>query len=531
MELEPAPPPFVESFNPPSAPGAGFVLKGLEGIEFRDQNGFIWMSDSLGVEQGIMGFNYDEATGTRQILITDNVTTTPSSINAMLELASTKGAFLPNRLTTAQKNAFTTNVDGMLWYDTTNSRMSWRQSGADTFPLTGITNTSDITSGGGVSPSLFLSTTGVSAGSHAFPASITLDTKGRVTAITNGTAPVTTVFGFAPIASSGGTTPTLSLNNSGVTAGDYYLAHVTVDAHGLVTSIEQGSLTGSLGIVIGGGLLAPDISIADTTVAEGTYVYPSFTVNSRGQLTAAASGAINAGSGIVVSGVAPNNTISINNSGVTAGTYVFPSVDINAEGRITSASGGSLTAGAGIGITGTAPNNTISITTTGVSAGQYFGDALTVNTLGQVTGAVRSHCALSNYDTNQTIGTGADVAVIFDGTNQVTCDAGGWHSNSVNNTRITPGVIGHFIVNISARLNDSATATYLVVSLLRNGTADLNTQAQLVQGKPGTNSMNASFSVVVETQLITDYFELSVRHNSVGSQSLTFASIAIARCG
>jgi len=77
----------------------------------------------------------------------------------------------------------------------------------------------------------------VTAGSATY-ASITVDTYGRITAISSGTAPVTSVGAGTGISSTGGTTPSISLASGVVTAGTY-AGRVTVDTYGRVTAASN----------------------------------------------------------------------------------------------------------------------------------------------------------------------------------------------------------------------------------------------------------------------------------------------------
>ena len=124
-----------------------------------------------------------------------------------------------------------------------------------------------------------LATSGVSAGVKAYPSSLTVDTYGRITSITAGSAPVASVSGTAPIVSSGGTTPAISLSASGVVANTYgYPSSLTVDTYGRITSATAGTNPSGTYLPLAGGTMTGSIDFASTYNASNVNALTATTV-------------------------------------------------------------------------------------------------------------------------------------------------------------------------------------------------------------------------------------------------------------
>lgn len=308
---------------------------------------------------------------------------------------------------------------------------------------------------------LDLANTGVVAGTYA-RATVTVDPQGRVIEIEEGAEPA----------------PSLVVNGNAVTEISVSGAETAFDAntgtiaitipaamHGTVTSV---GLTGSADIVVTGNTVteagAFALELANTTVTPGTYAYATVTVDQKGRVT----------------GINANAAPSGDGEGFAAENLSAGSAQVFKQANASTLEFRSLTAGTGLTISQDATTVTLAANTAGL-------DALTVRADGFDTDIDAINAALTSLTTR------------VDG--------------ATANTGVTPGTYRSVTVNAAGRVTAGSAPVQKHSDLVVVTNATITTYGFKIGG--AALALDPAFLTVFVNRLLLRPSEYSVSANSI----------------
>jgi len=400
-----------------------------------------------------------------------------------------------------------------------------------------------------------LEKTGVTAGTYNY-ARITVDATGRIINASGNTIS-SVVPKYTPTATIGaavkiGTATTYmtsdsapALEQTGVTAGTYNYASITVDATGRIinaseNTIDSSTPTATIGSTVKIGTATTYMTsdsapaLEQTGVTAGTYNYARITVDATGRIINASSLTASARSnrptatigatvkiGTATTYMTSDSAPALEQTGVTAGTYNYARITVDATGRIINASGntiGSSTPTATIGATvkiGTATTYMTSdsapaLEQTGVTAGTYNYAKITVDATGRIIGA-------SSLITPATIGRtptatiGATVK-IGTSTTYMTSDS----APALEKTGVTSGTYNYATITVDA--------TGRILNAISNTNSTGNSN-------PPTATIGADAKIGTATTFMTSDSAPALEKTGVTAGTYNYAKITVDATG
>jgi hypothetical protein len=256
-------------------------------------------------------------------------------------------------------------------------------------------------------------------------ASLTVNGKGLVTAVSSGTAPVTSVTGTSPVVSSGGTTPAISMPAATTTVSGYLTSTDWNTFNGKqAAGTYVNSVSGTAGRITSTGGTTPVMDLASGVATAGTTgstsLIPVVTIDTYGRVTGITTAANPQGTVTSVTGTSP-----VVSSGGAAPAISMAAANTTTDGYLTSTdwntfNGKSNTNGT---VTSVAAL-TLGTTGTDVSSTVATGTTTPVITLNVPTASATNRGALSAADWTTFNNKGSGTVTSVSATSPVTSTGG-----------------------------------------------------------------------------------------------------------